>query len=444
MYQVKDFPEGSGINPWYELSKNKDTSFKKVQVRQSYDYIVVGAGFGGVSAAYRLVENNPSASVALIDSLPVGFYSSGRNAGFISYAQIAKSLIGINSFTVEDQKYLLHLNQIGIDRIERIKKDKGLDFEWRNDGMYKAVRNPKRFADLDALDGFYNSLEVEHEMLDAAETAKRLGTDFYAKSVYVKDGVLNNPSEAVRALALALPENVDVFENTSVIALEDGTHPSVVLSDGKKVSTSKIILTVSAFIKKFGFGKVTDPVAAIHSFGAMTRQLTDEEYKQFEAVKPWGLVGTHPASCTVRFTPHRRIFVRTDIAFATHLNIDPNRKNKAVPLLRRAFDRRFPTLSEVNFEYVYGGLISFTGNAKPLFGEVAKNVFAGVTPDGSGVPKATILGNYLADLVCGVKSDELDYIQRRYIPSYLPPEPFRTVGAAIALGYKNFQAGIEL
>ncbi|MGN1281231.1 MAG: NAD(P)/FAD-dependent oxidoreductase [Succinivibrio sp.] len=444
MNQVKDFPEGSGVNPWYELSRFKEIKFKKTAVKDSYDYIVVGAGFGGVSAAYRLVENNPSASVALIDSLPVGFYSSGRNAGFISYAQIAKSLIGLNSFTVEDQKYLLYLNKIGIDRIEKIKKEKNLDFEWRNDGMYKAVRNPKRFSDLDALDGFYNSLEVEHEMLDAEETARRLGTDFYVKSVYVKDGVLNNPSEAVRALALSLPENVDVFENTSVIALEQGTHPSVILSDGKQVKAAKIILTVSAFIKEFGFGRITDPVAAIHSFGAMTRRLTDEEFRLFQDVKPWGLVGTHPSSCTVRFTPDRRIFVRTDIAFATHLNIDPNRKNKAVPLLRRAFDRRFPALSKVNFEYVYGGLISFTANAKPLFGEVGKNVYAGVTPDGSGVPKATILGNYLADLVCGVKSDELDYISRRYIPGYLPPEPFRTIGAGVALWYKNFQAGIEL
>lgn len=413
MSKVIDFPEGSGVNPWYELSKNKNANFKDVKdIKDSYDYVVVGAGFGGVSAAFRLVENEPSATVALIDALPVGCFSSGRNAGFISYAQFAKPLVGRNSFTVEDQEYLLHLNKIGIDRIEKIRKEHNLDFEWRTDGFYKAVKNLNRVKDLDALDKFYDELKVKHEVLGKEETASRLGTDFYEKSVYVENGILNNPSEAIRGLALALPENVDVFENTPVI---------------------EVII-----------GKITDPVAAIHSFGAMTRELTDEEFEPFKDLKPWGLVGTHPASCTVRLTPHRRIFVRTDIAFATHLNIDPNRKNKAVTLLRRAFDRRFNSLKDVNFEYVYGGLISFTGNTRSLFGEVAKNIYAGVTPDGSGVPKATVLGNYLADLIQNVDSKELDYIKRTYFPSYLPPEPFRTIGADIALAYKNFQAGIEV
>lgn len=110
MSKVIDFPEGSGVNPWYELSKNKNAKFKDVKdIKDSYDYVVVGAGFGGVSAAFRLVENEPSATVALIDALPVGFFSSGRNAGFISYAQFAKPLVGRNTFTVEDQEYLLRL-----------------------------------------------------------------------------------------------------------------------------------------------------------------------------------------------------------------------------------------------------------------------------------------------------------------------------------------------
>lgn len=445
MSKVIDLPEGSGVNPWYELSKNKNANFKDVKdIKDSYDYVVVGAGFGGVSAAFRLVENEPSATVALIDALPVGCFSSGRNAGFISYAQFAKPLVGRNSFTVEDQEYLLHLNKIGIDRIEKIRKEHNLDFEWRTDGFYKAVKNLNRVKDLDALDKFYDELKVKHEVLGKEETASRLGTDFYEKSVYVENGILNNPSEAIRGLALALPENVDVFENTPVIEVINGSEPAVVISNGKVIKTKKIILTVNAFIKAFGLGKITDPVAAIHSFGAMTRELTDEEFEPFKDLKPWGLVGTHPASCTVRLTPHRRIFVRTDIAFATHLNIDPNRKNKAVTLLRRAFDRRFNSLKDVNFEYVYGGLISFTGNTRSLFGEVAKNIYAGVTPDGSGVPKATVLGNYLADLIQNVDSKELDYIKRTYFPSYLPPEPFRTIGADIALAYKNFQAGIEV
>ena len=31
MSKVIDFPEGSGVNPWYELSKNKNANFKDVK-----------------------------------------------------------------------------------------------------------------------------------------------------------------------------------------------------------------------------------------------------------------------------------------------------------------------------------------------------------------------------------------------------------------------------
>ena len=140
MTQVREIPEGSGVNPWFELSKFKDFKFKSADsIKEYYDYVVVGAGFGGVSAAYRLSENEPNATIALIDALPVGYFSSGRNAGFISYAQYGKSLVGKNTFTIEDQNYLLRLNQIGIDRIEKLKKEKNIDFQWRKDGLFRTA-----------------------------------------------------------------------------------------------------------------------------------------------------------------------------------------------------------------------------------------------------------------------------------------------------------------
>lgn len=71
-------------------------------------------------------------------------------------------------------------------------------------------------------------------------------------------------------------------------------------------------------------------------------------------------------------------------------------------------------------------------------------MYAGVTSDGTGVTRAAILGRYLADLIQDKKSDELDRIIRTYKPSYLPPEPVRTIGAGIALKIKDYQAGVEL
>ncbi len=444
MSRITHLPEGSGRNGWFELSKYKDHRFSSpLDLKDEYDVIIVGAGFGGVSAAYRILKLKPTSKVALFDALPVGFFSSGRNAGIISRVQTAKPILGRNRFSLDDQKWLLHLNRLVFDRLDSIRKERKLDFTWRRDGLYKAVVEKSGQRDLKELDSILNTLEVPHEIYDAKETKARLGTGFYEQSLYIDESVLINPSETIRGFAAGLPEGVSVFENTPILEVKGGVAPYVVLSDGTKVKASKIILTVNAFIKDFGFSHITDPVTAIHSFGALTRTLTDDEYSLFSGVSPWALTGTAPSSCTLRLTPDRRIFVRTDIAFATHLNIDPERLSKASVRLREAFERRFPSLKAVPFEYEYGGLIPFTINTLPLFGEVSPNIYVGTTSDGSGILRASILGNFLADLIFEERSDELDYIKRTYHPAYLPPEPLRSAGAYAFLKYKDYQAGIE-
>jgi glycine/D-amino acid oxidase-like deaminating enzyme len=448
MGKVTAFPKDTGVNPWFETAVNRNATYTDIsELKDSYDFIIVGAGFGGVMAAFELAENAPDSKIAVFDALKVGTFSSGRNAGFLWISQVTAPLVGFDHYTIDDQLKLCKLNEKVITRIDNIIKEKAPDTDFRWDGLYHAVREERNVKALDDLAKMYDKMGHKYEIFDHQEMTKRLGTDFYTKGLYSTDCVLDNPAELIRALALALPKNVSLFENTVITDVKDGAHPAITLKDGRKIEAAKIILTVNAFIKHFGFGgqEIKD-VCAIQSFGAMTRELTDDEMKIFEGVQPWGVVATHPAGATVRYTPKRRVFVRTDIAYAPgyRLNIPQQRFEQSKPLLRNAFVKRFPTLKDVPFEYTYGGLIPFTANAEPLFGEIAENIFAGTTSEGAGVNRASILGTFLADLILGKKSEDLDYILANYHPSYLPPEVLRVPGANAALWWKNVKAGTEL
>ena len=73
MSQVERLPEASGRNPWFDFSSYKDHQFNShSEIKDNYDYVVVGAGFGGVFAALRLAELSPESSIALFDALPIG------------------------------------------------------------------------------------------------------------------------------------------------------------------------------------------------------------------------------------------------------------------------------------------------------------------------------------------------------------------------------------
>ena len=144
--------------------------------------------------------------------------------------------------------------------------------------MYQTAREKGCLKYLNMLAEFLDVMGAEYQWFDKDEVAKRLGTYFYFKALYTPDTILINPSETVRGLATVLPKNVHVFENCPVLEVLDGEVSQVKLTNGKIISCKQVIMTVNAIIRNFGV-KASENLIGIHSFGAHTRELTDEEIR---------------------------------------------------------------------------------------------------------------------------------------------------------------------
>ncbi|MCB1378834.1 MAG: FAD-binding oxidoreductase [Alphaproteobacteria bacterium] len=441
MKEIKRFPAPVGDPGWFNLANNRQHQFAQAgDLASSYDFVIVGAGFAGIAAATRLAQLRPGASIAVFEALEVGKGDSGRNAGFM--IDEPHAAFG-DSGDLIHHKWRYRLNKIVIDWLRKVKTAAELDVDWRESGKHLAARESSCLPNLESHARLLDQIGIECKICDQSELTRTLGTDYYIKSLYSSGTVLINPSEVVRGIASALPQTVQVFERTPVKQVIEGAQPRVILSNGKAVSTSTVVLTVSSFINDFGTAH-SGRMFGITSFGAFTRELSVDELKTLEGVEPWGCTAAHEAGTTVRYTPTKRVYVRNGLAFCGNQRTTPDHLKRAQPKLRKAFESRFPRLRHVEFENAYAGMIPLSYNTQSLFGRVAENVFAGSVGDGLGITRSNMLGLYLADLVCGVDSEELRYLLTTNTPGRCPPEPFRSIGANLRIAWSEFRAGGEI
>lgn len=440
MKEVQIYPAELGVSGWLETSSYKNHLFNQEdEILSSYDYIVVGAGYGGFGAAHRLHELYPNAKIAVFEAIRIGANDSGKNAGFLIDVP---HKFGKDVSTPEDEKWTIRLNVHAIDTMRKVIKEHNLPVDWNEHGKYLAAYEKRFWKILDHDREILDHIQVPYEDLDADELARRLGTSYYSRAIFNPGSVLVNPADVIRGLFTTLGTNVHVFEKTPVMQI--GNTPqgaSVQLLNGKNVKAQAVIVTAGPFLQEFGLcGHKFCPII---SYGALSRQLNEEEMEAFKGIQPWGVTAANSAGTTVRLTKDHRLFVRNGLLYGTWYTCSPEQIRRSQGLLRKAFNNRFPQHRHVNFEYLWGGMIHLTMNSKPVFGRAGNVFFAGVG-EGAGIAKVFTMGYYLAEWANGIESESLNYMQHDVKPSWLPPNWICTLGATVRLWYENTNAQGEV
>ena len=72
----------TGQNAWLSINSFPYKS-RFLDKNINCDWLILGGGFAGLSAAYRLQQLRPKDKVVLIDALKIGEGSAGQNSGFM-------------------------------------------------------------------------------------------------------------------------------------------------------------------------------------------------------------------------------------------------------------------------------------------------------------------------------------------------------------------------
>ncbi|WP_176045566.1 FAD-binding oxidoreductase [Burkholderia sp. BCC1644] len=438
MHKVTSLPADDSMCGWYHTSRQR-------QPRPSHRgesgarWAVVGAGFTGLAAARQLALNFPDDEIVLVDAQEVGFGTSGRNAGFaidLPHDIGAEDYIG----DIPTARTTLKLNVLGQTILRRLVAEHGIDCAMSASGKYQAAVEARGIAVLDAYRRGLDKLGQPYEMIEGKDLPDHIGTSFYRKALFTPGTVLIQPSALVKGLADCLPPNVTLYEHTPITDVEYGDRIVLAHRNGR-ITVDKLVLANNAFGTRFGFLQHT--MLPVFLYASLTRPLTGAEQAQLGGKPFWGVIPADPFGSTLRRTHDNRILVRNSFSF----NPDGRPREQYLPRFadrhRLSFERRFPMLPDVEFEYTWSGSLALSRNHKGFFGQLAPNVYGALCCNGLGITRGTVTGTLLADWLAGKRGDLIDFLLETSGPNRTPPQPFLSVGVNATLWWGQRKAGLE-
>lgn len=394
-------------------------------------YAVVGAGYTGLAAARRLAELDPSAEVAVLEATVVGEGSSARNSGFVSPRDIAA---GTDAPAQRQAALVNRFGEEGFDWLTSLIARHGIACDLTHTGRIKGAATPAGARVVRDMHAVVQGLGLPNALLDRAQMEKAIGTGYYACGLRTEEGFLVQPAALVRGLADALPANVALYENSPVQALHRDGKWRLRTPDADITATC-VILATNAAIRHFGY--LRDRLVAIYTYAAISAAMAPADAARLGSLPGWGLLPAHRLGTTVRRVGADRLMVRS--LYGYERPIPPARVRAA---LLGCFHRRYPALTHVGLEFIWGGTTALTMNGAPWWGRLDDGLYASAGCNGSGVVKGTVLGKRLAELIMGQAG--ADDLRAAYgTASWIAPEPFRAAGFAAVSLVQRRKAGLE-
>ncbi len=408
------------------------------------DWLIIGAGFAGLAAAYRLLQLRPGARIVILEASRVGEGPAGRNSGFM--IDLPHDLTSSDyGGALEADRAQIADNRLAINFAGEMARDFGLPREAYNPcGKINGAASAKGHQHNLDYAGHLAALGEAHEMLDTAQMQARTGISYYQSGLYTPGTVMLQPAMFVHGVAAGLSgRGVQLYENTPVVEMRRNGDWIAATPKGQ-VSAPHVILAVNGHLSSFGY--MQRRLIHTHTYASMSRALSDEEIAHLGGAPDWNLTPADPMGTTVRRvsgTGGHRIVIRNRFTYDDQLEPNAAWLRKITRDHDKAFAARFPMLAGVQMDYRWGGRLCISRNNVQVVGELEPGLYSACVQNGLGTAKGTLAGMLAAELACGESSPALSRALAADRPSKLPPAPLTRIGANLRLRFGEWKAGAE-
>tara|TARA_B100001996_G_scaffold243437_2_gene188424 strand:+ start:1675 stop:2979 length:1305 start_codon:yes stop_codon:yes gene_type:complete len=418
----------------------KRLNIKILKKNHKCDYIIIGAGFTGMSTARKLGQINKNKKIILIDAQLAGEGASSRNSGYLVDTTLNDGFT--SNKDIETYKKKVNIYNLGINAVKNFIKEHQVDCDWNECGKYFASSLSKDENKVNEFSKILSSLNFKNDVLYKKKLKDKLGTNFYKVGLYTHGGILLHPGKLARAMIDTLPENIILYENSPLINWQKINNKIQCVFENYTIDADKIIFCTNGFLSSQG-------VKSRHSFpitltASMTRPLNEKEFKSIGEPKEWGVLPVRPMGATIRMTKDKRILIRNTAELRNPRFMNKSDLDKRIAIHKIGLKKRFPSLPNNLIESSWSGIVCRSGNSSQIFEKIDNNIYVAGCYNGSGIGAGTLFGEQIALMASNQISEEMSVIMSRKKPNWLPPQPFLNIGIYSRLFYERIKASSEI
>lgn len=394
------------------------------------DIVVIGGGLTGFWAALFLKELDPSRDVALIEQGVAAYGASGRNAGMLSETVDHSHSLAIQHFGAEEAARLARLGQTNVDELLAFVQERGIACDYEASGRLMVALTPGHVEEAKRTMEVAQSLGIDtFKLLNREQTQAEVHCPLYLGAVEVSGGGILDPAKLTDGLRREAERlGVRVYERTTVEGIEAHGAGVIVRANGTTLSAGRAVLATSAYTHHL-VPSVRHRFIPLYDYVVVSEPLSPQQWAEIGWKKHQGITDGRTFFNYYRPTADGRVLWGTSEATYYRGNrVDPacDHSPSHYASLKESWNRHFPTLSSLKWEYAWGGAICSTTRLTPFFGTaLGGRASYGLGYTGHGLGTTRLAGRILAHMALDRSSDLLDLSLVTKPPFPYPPEPIR-------------------
>ncbi len=401
------------------------------------DLAIVGGGFTGLWSALKARERHPDATIIVLEGKRCGKEASGRNGGFcapsISHG-VSNALIRHPS----EAETLIRLGQENLDAYARDLDRYEMEAEFERCGKLNVAATPWQVEGLQNMARNYERFGIAHTLLQGDALKKKLDSPIYSAGLFEPGYALVNPAKVMSELRrVCLAQGITIFEDTPVTNLSRDAELMRLQTSQANIRAKQVILATNSakpLLKRLSMSFIP-----IYDYSLVTERLSDDQWATIGWTDRHGIADSGNQFHYFRKTADNRILWAGFDAiyhYGSKRSDTLLQRPESFALLADQFAAAFPSLSDVSFEFTWGGIIDASARTTFFSGLAHRRQVAyamGFT--GQGVAASRFAAMTMLDRLGGLDTDRTRLkMPRRYVVPF-PPEPLRS--AAVKLAQKG-------